>query len=359
MGGLEVAAGERPLIGAIRWDAWHGDLGGAGRVVQRTLQPEKYHFRLPWFARVREDGTVEIRCDRPGIMEQEIRYAVRAGLDYWAFVTYPESNALSIPIQQYLASPQRSRLQFCNIVEWGRFGGPGHYAPMVDRLVGYFRESCYVRVCGGRPLFYLLAHSREHVTKAWGSVAGFGTVVRALRAASLKAGAGDPYVVVMTFRPAECNEIRTDIGADALSSYALPGGTVAGEPFAVSRSRSRDLWRRMGKLGPTIPLVSWGWDARPRVDHPVPWYKPGPEHYETCTPAECALALQDALVWLASHREQCPANTIIAYAWNEHDEGGWLCPTWRADGHPDTRRVEAVGAMLRKQFPPVVPAAEK
>jgi hypothetical protein len=45
-----------PLVGAIRWDAWHGDLGEPGRVVQQTLAPAKYHFRLPWFAQVHDEG---------------------------------------------------------------------------------------------------------------------------------------------------------------------------------------------------------------------------------------------------------------------------------------------------------------
>lgn len=25
------------------------------------------------------------------------------------------------------------------------------------------------------------------------------------------------------------------------------------------------------------------------------------------------------------------ANTLIIYAWNEHDEGGWICPTLAVD----------------------------
>lgn len=43
------------------------------------------------------------------------------------------------------------------------------------------------------------------------------------------------------------------------------------------------------------------------------------------------------------------ADAVITYAWNEHDEGGWLCPTLGADGEPDTRRVEAMGKVLRRR----------
>lgn len=43
---------------------------------------------------------------------------------------------------------------------------------------------------------------------------------------------------------------------------------------------------------------------------------------------------------------------VIAYAWNEFDEGGWLCPTRSADGQPDTRRIGAIGQLLRSYSPP-------
>lgn len=48
-----------PLVGAIRWDAWVGDLptvGAAGptavgQQVERTLGPAHWHARLPFYAR--------------------------------------------------------------------------------------------------------------------------------------------------------------------------------------------------------------------------------------------------------------------------------------------------------------------
>ena len=48
----------RPLVGAIRWDAWTG--GAVTEQVKKTLGPRKYHDRLPWFAEVIDDRTVEI-----------------------------------------------------------------------------------------------------------------------------------------------------------------------------------------------------------------------------------------------------------------------------------------------------------
>ena len=96
-----------------------------------------------------------------------------------------------------------------------------------------------------------------------------------------------------------------------------------------------------------------GWDRRPRVEHPVPWetwQKPGQgldRFYHAPTPAELATHVQDALDWLRDN-PAAPARCALIYAWNENDEGGWLVPTLAADGTPDTRRIEALGHVLRR-----------
>ena len=52
--------------------------------------------------------------------------------------------------------------------------------------------------------------------------------------------------------------------------------------------------------------------------------------------------------------ERTKANTVLMYAWNEHDEGGWICPTLKVDENGnqlygengekliDTSRIEAI-----------------
>ena len=41
----------KPLVGAIRWDAWQEN-GGIQAAVEKTLGPNHWHYRLPFFARV-------------------------------------------------------------------------------------------------------------------------------------------------------------------------------------------------------------------------------------------------------------------------------------------------------------------
>ena len=42
---------KQTVVGAIRWDAWHGDQGGPGKAVQQALSPAKWHYQLPFFAK--------------------------------------------------------------------------------------------------------------------------------------------------------------------------------------------------------------------------------------------------------------------------------------------------------------------
>jgi hypothetical protein len=38
---------------------------------------------------------------------------------------------------------------------------------------------------------------------------------------------------------------------------------------------------------------------------------------------------------------------VLVYAWNEHDEGGWLCPTLNPDGTANTERLLALATVLK------------
>ena len=103
-----------PLIGAIRWDAWTG--GWVTEAMQKSLGPAKYHDRLPWFAEVKGDGKVKLDAGNQKIMDTEIAMAATAGLDYWAFLLYPESDVMSVSLEQYLKSRQRKDIGFCMVL---------------------------------------------------------------------------------------------------------------------------------------------------------------------------------------------------------------------------------------------------
>jgi len=152
----EVTAGEpgsagRPLVGAIRWDAWHGDRGMPGRAVEKSLGPKEWRYRLPFFAKELPDGKVELRGDTQEVMDREIEYASAAGIDYWAFLTYGAQDPMSRGLELYLASEKKEKVRFCFIL---------HHLDLkdrkaeIDRLTALFKESTYQKVLDGRPLAF-------------------------------------------------------------------------------------------------------------------------------------------------------------------------------------------------------------
>ena len=166
------------------------------------------------------------------------------------------------------------------------------------------------------------------------------------------------------------------LGFDAVSAYARGGSYSMKQPSYAEQCAMirRDLWEKWQALGvPSVTFASGGWDTRPRNERPPPWLQdevkaepdPTPSLLQkplldavTATPEELASHISEAVKWARTHRDLNPANILILYAWNEHDEGGWLQPTVRADGTADESRVQAVGNALRDlNFPSSVEKA--
>lgn len=334
----------RPTVGAIRWDAWSG--GPVTAQVERTLGHPPHRFRLPWFARtVEAEPGVEIRGDTDAVMGREIEWAAEAGIDYWAFLEYPEDGEMSRALRRYLAHPQRERVRFCMILHSQVSCAPEAWPAVLQRYLKLFREPGYLRVLDGRPLLYLFKGGPVDAEPVR-------TRFAELRAAARQANLGDPYIAYMGFNPAADWEKARQMGADAISAYAYANtGTKIFARF--SENLERDYWNRARDLqAPCIPLVSTGWDKRPRMDHPVSWEKDHDYHrtrtyVETAQPEEIAAHLKRALAWAAQNPQAMPARTLIVYSWNEYDEGGWIAPTLGAGGKPDDARIRAFKSVLR------------
>lgn len=350
-GGAEAGPSTRPIVGAIRWDAWHGPASQVGLIVEKTLAPAHWHHRLPFYGRVVGENAVEARADTQEIMDQEIAYAHAAGLDYWAFVIYPEEEALSLGLKLYLSSERKSRINFCLNLQggWESRGGPDAWPDKVRRYVGYFREPTYQTVSGGRPLVFL--YSVEGLVgggrfETWDDArAAFDR----LRAEARDAGVGDPYIVAQGWSPDTLKEQARKLGLDAIGAYASTAGAKAAS-YAELAAHTERWWDAFRATGCEVaPLVTAGWDMRPRVETPVPWVEGGDieQYYEAPTPEELARHVEAGLRWLRDNPDAAPAQAILIYAWNEFDEGGWLCPTL-AEG---TARLDALREVLRPASP--------
>jgi hypothetical protein len=343
----------RPIVGAIRWDAWYGT-NGPVKNVEVTLGPPKYHFRLPWFARLLGEDKVSINGDSQEIIEQEIAYAERAGLNYWAFVDYGDHPELTIALRRYRAARDKHGLCYCLVEEGGLLDSRGtNYWPA---LIEHFKDPNYQTVLDRRPLLYVFKATERLGQPEW----------QQLGDAAVAAGLRRPYLVMMGWNPEKDARRIEALGFDAISAYARGGSYTMDQPAYARQCDAirRDRWDKCARLRlPSVTFASAGWDTRPRNERPPPWkasqrvgatpdntppalQKPLIDAV-TATPEELANHLREAVDWTQRNRDLNPSQAIIIYAWNENDEGGWLIPTLGANGQPNTERIEAVGRVLR------------
>ncbi len=342
-----------PTVGAIRWDGWYGD-GGVVKAVEATLGQPKYHFRLPWFAVISEDGSVSINGDSAAIMAQEICYAAQAGLNYWAFLDYlDEAPGMSIGLQRYLATQDKKSIRYCLVEEGARLDKVG--ANVWPKLVTHFKHADYQTVLDGRPLLCLFAKTTKLGKSEWDD----------LKRQTIAAGLKPPYLVLLGWN---VEKDRASLGFDAISEYACAGKGYTTDPESYARLTSHHvrekLWEKWHQeRTQCITFATAGWDTRPRQERPPSWCSwikatpdPTPPAQQkplidatTATPEELSIHIQAALNWTKANRDLNPANTILVYAWNEHDEGGWLQPTLGPDAKPNEARIQALGKVLRSR----------
>ena len=345
---------ELPLVGAIRWDAWYGE-GNVVRAVESSLGQPKYHFRLPWFARLMGEDKVRINGDSQAIVEREISYAAQAGLNYWAFLDYwNDAPSMQIALERFKAAEDKKGIRYCLLEEGARLDGWGSKA--WSRLVGNFQHQDYQTVLDGRPLLFVFSKPKRLGKSHWDE----------LRRQTVAAGLKTPYLVLMGWNIKETARDMEELGFDAVSAYARGGSYSWEQPDYPEQCRllRKGTWQRWRELSvPCITLASAGWDTRPRMERPPSWIKeinikavPAPTPFAeqkplldpvTATPAELAAHIREAVAWTKENRDINPTNSVLIYAWNEHDEGGWLQPTLGSDGLPNEERIKALESVLR------------
>jgi hypothetical protein len=312
-------------------------------MVEKTLSPQHFRHRLPFFARELSESKVEVRGHTQAVMDQEIASASAAGLDYWAFVIYPPENPLSLGLQLYLNSPVKSKIHFCLNLQGGWMGGPASWSDHIARYIEDFKDPMYQRVVD-RPLVYIFMAGSLFDPNHFSSPARARAALDDLRAACSNAGVASPYIVIQDWSPSDAAEYCRQLGADAVGAYAS-GNALKPEPFQALASHTQNWWDEFRSTGlPVVPLVSSGWDPRPRIETPVPWHDYGSLdcYYEPPTSQELAHHLRAGLEWVDRYPQTAEAKTLLIYAWNEFDEGGWICPTLKKG----TDRLEAIKKVL-------------
>ena len=339
-----------PLVGAIRFDGSWGASSVAGSVAQQMaaqLSPAAYNLRAPFFASI-AGGMVSWPAQTQATMDAEITAAVQAGLGFWAFDSYRPTDPETVALTLYLSSTLRGQIKFCmvgQLTNWNLDDGPP-YAAGAARDVLMFTQAGYVTVLGGRPLYFLL--------DAAGTPAQQTAAITWLRAQAAAQGSPNPYVVWLSAaNVAEYDNtaVAQAAGADAAGSNASPelNGSAQNYEQLVAAAES-DWFARRTRAMPMIPTAMAGWDQRPAVATPEPYYQiPSgvtiTNYYEPGTPPAIAAHVANMLDFIEANPAQVPANVGLIYAWNEVVEGGWIMPTWQP-GNPSGDLSRALALQL-------------
>jgi hypothetical protein len=320
-------------IGAIRFDPWHGETS-LGLWADSVLSPSEWHYRLPFFAKVLGPNEVELRNHVPAVIDREIAAARAGGIDYWAYLFYQQpDNELAAAMHLHLASGHKGDVKFALIV-WEPLTSAS-----IDALTAYLQDPDYETVAGGRPLIYLLDPAQLRVEYGTAEIT---TMIADIRSAAIATGLPPPYFAAQVWDAASGADDVTSLGLDAISAYALMPPDE-GAPYSALASANAAFWNAAKETGrEVVPIVNAGWDPRPRELNPPPWGNSGSLWAETATAAEIAYVVNAANAFIAANAASVPARTVLVYAWNEYDEGGWLAPML-ADG---TARLDAIRAVL-------------
>ncbi len=350
--GTETPAALPPL-GAIRFDAWYDMNNTIDQQCADALSDPEWYYRLPGNSAVNSTGSVSWPTATQASIDAEIALAISCGLSFWAFDSYDKDNTLSLALSLYLSSSEKNGLQFCMIGQssnWSDQNSSDGYSDILKRDIALMARSEYMTVIGGRPLYFVLDASSEQLAKLPG---GLNTAITFIRNSVSDTIGVTPYIVYLSGAAlVDYNNTSAaqDAGADAAGAYCTPRLSGAPQPYSALVHAAESDWADRAATGfPMIPTAMTGWDQRPLVERPQEFYPLSSaltdnNYYEDASAPDIANHIMNMARFLQSSSTS-PASVGLIYAWNEFAEGGWLAPTYSADG-PVTDRILAVGSAI-------------
>lgn len=318
----EMSRSSPVRIGAYWWDGWF-----EGSPYIRAPLITEFQDREPVWG---------WRDDRQEAVDSSIRFAARYGVNFFAFLWYPE-NAWHFPggqpsgvmnggLRFYLSSkaPERKDVGFLLMIV---------HAPEREQwedacrewVRRYLMHERYVRV-GGRPVMFF--YELGELDRKLGGRERVRPALEMLRRIVREERRSDPFLVLRV-QGKEGGELKA-LGFDGATDYACAWSASAGEhPYSDLVSRGQQVWKGYaGRRLNYIPSVTAGWDGRPRAWMEKPYY----QYWYRRSPGEFGGFVRKGLDWIGGHPQDIPESPLLMiYAWNEADEGGAICPT-KMDG---------------------------
>ncbi len=308
-------------LGVIRWDAWVGNLSPVGLEVEKCLTPKKYHNRLPFYATINKSG-VQIRCDSKDIINKEIDYASKYGIDYFAFCWYPFNSGLDTARNLFLEIEQ-SKINWCLIIGTNPFNEDDALW-----LINQFSKENYLKI-NNRPVIYIFDINKNLLH-----------IVNYIRE---NCKDYNPYFVGMVWNKNQAELMNDLFKLDAITQYCTPGKKNASYKEISQLEISK--WNEYRTINNVVPWITTGWDKRPRYDSPVSWENCKNfdfQYIQQPTPIE----LKSALINAYQFQKKNENELILLYAWNEFDEGGFIEPTLTDSGLININKLQIIKEVI-------------
>jgi hypothetical protein len=227
----------------------------------------------------------------------------------------------------YLKSMRKRDVNFCLIVS------PRHDEEHIREWIDMIQEPNYQKVADGRPLLYLMFwDNSEAPERVFGSMEKARAHIDGLRQRIRETGQKNPYLVALTQTPAAGAAAVAGVGMDAVGAYTSFGGP----DYAGLCQAHTKRWDGMKATGSkVVPNLTAGWGG-PR-DNLGDKLQP--------TPEALAAHVRSAYAWMDANPDAGEARTMLFYAWNEIDEGGWLVP----DKGQGTAKLDAIRGVVEER----------
>lgn len=354
----------------------------------RSLSVAEYQFHLPFFATINTEIT-QSACTRgdlsKGVAEfpdftqeiwtQEMEYAIDAGIDFMAYLWSKAgrpSDAYESAYQYHIKTKGlNNRIKMCAILQ--------EEGQDLDTMVNAMTEKYWYTI-DGMPVVYIYGGNKV-------ATETFVTLIRRKLAIAQKAkygAVGAPaYIIVMGNDTYENAQAAETLGVDATGWY----GTETAYKVATQDEKYTKTISALNKLEtdstskPTTievikysalarynlqtidevapitdngnisvsPVIMLGYDTEARILNPVHWtvgttgtvaeraeISKNELTYsgrtgELPTPEEMTEHVLNVLNQNKENASRFNANTVLIYAWNEFNEGGWFCPNLKFD----------------------------
>lgn len=332
-------------IGVINWDCAIPEETYFGQQITRSLSPKQFRVCTPYYAHVENDNKISCTYKTQEEFDRELGYAIEAGIDYFAYTWYTEEtfertdvegklHEITYARKMHLSSRLKDQIKLCAIIVCPHI----HTDKDFEKLANEMKQPYYEKI-DGRPLVYLFDGYRLDYIERLNKLCANNHLPA-------------PFIVFLD------NGVKSENGdyskADAVSAYACSAKNITThKQFCDILEKENEKRKQYGI--DVIPLFSIGWNPRPRILNPVAQglVYPDVDYAPYATVEELLDGARRFCKWIKNNESFIKSRHILTFAWNEFEEGGFICPTYNEDKTINYERIKTfkkISDLFKEEF---------